>query len=310
VEIHMSSNQQTRFGRSTPTLSSLIPVFGYREINRPIKNAIPPHSLKYHQIIYVDKGELEIWVDGLTWKLTEGDLIIIRPYEVMSYLQGSLPLGSHSFLQLDLCSLSETELRESAWNCLHHFNPRVALAGKKFADPFAILIDEHKRRDMWSAEVTENQVKQVLYNLIRLHKDKFIKHKVSPLLLESIDAYIESNLSNAISIKELAELAGYSDNHFRRLFTQLSGLQPLKYVNHRKIEVAKKRLIDGNETITDIAFGLGFSSTQYFASFFKKITSFTPLEFRTEARALIRRKPDSVSAAEAAAQLDTYFTGN
>ena len=85
-------------------------------------------------------------------------------------------------------------------------------------------------------------------------------------------------------------------------------MSPLKYINMKKIDAAREMLINDKKSITEIAFDLGFSSSQYFSTFFKKHSSFTPDEFRREVEKLMKKNVRKiVIAKEAAAQLDTHF---
>ena len=125
-------------------------------------------------------------------------------------------------------------------------------------------------------------------------------------LMERIDHYIDSNLEYEISVQDLAGLSGFSEVHFRRQFKKITGISPNQYVAARRMDAARRMLIESSDSITDIAYNLGFSSSQYFASFFKKMSSFTPRDYRNSARRLIEVKGSSgaVSAREASAWMD------
>jgi len=51
---------------------------------------------------------------------------------------------------------------------------------------------------------------------------------------------------------------------------------PHAYILRKRIECAQKLPSIGNGTVTEIAFECGFSSSQYFATVFKRITGMTP----------------------------------
>jgi AraC-like DNA-binding protein len=53
----------------------------------------------------------------------------------------------------------------------------------------------------------------------------------------------------------------------------------LDYITRRRIEESKKMLSQGEASVTDIAYALGFSSSQYFATVFKRITGQSPKQF-------------------------------
>ena len=62
-----------------------------------------------------------------------------------------------------------------------------------------------------------------------------------------------------------------------------SGLTPNDYLLKLRIDEAKRRLCHGaDQSVTDLAFDLGFSSSQYFSTVFKKFTGLTPSQYRAQ----------------------------
>lgn len=65
-----------------------------------------------------------------------------------------------------------------------------------------------------------------------------------------------------------------------KLFSQVEGITLEQFFNLQKIEKVKEWLIYNEESITQIAFNLGYSSTQHLSSQFKKLTGMTPSQFK------------------------------
>ena len=311
-------NTQERYGRSgkdKPSLISVVPILGRREINKPAKDMIPAHTLKYFQLVYVEKGEMEVWINGRIYTIHEKELIVIQPYETMAYLRGVLPRGAHSFLQIDTNPIGETVISSELLKSLQFYlkmpSPRVLRLGSSYSAPFEGIIQEFRKSSEWSVETAVSHFKILCVNLIRAY-EKIVKEQNIPEnsseLLEDIDDYIDDNMDKDISVSQLAKIAGYSENHFRVQFKKITDMSPLKYVNMKKVDTAREMLMNNTQSITDIAFELGFSSCQYFSTFFKKQTSFTPDEFRKEVEKLMKKNVKKiVIAKEAAAQMDSFF---
>jgi AraC family transcriptional regulator len=96
----------------------------------------------------------------------------------------------------------------------------------------------------------------------------------------SVAQYIEENLSEQISLADLAELAHLSIFHFSRAFKQSFGMPPHRYHTSRRIERAKILLAKLSQSVTEIALDIGFSDTSSFTAAFRKWTGRTPTEFR------------------------------
>ena len=98
-------------------------------------------------------------------------------------------------------------------------------------------------------------------------------------ILRVVD-YIAENISQPMTLKELADYAGYSLSRFKALFREVTGQTPAQYISMHKVEQAKELLREPGKSITDIAYDLGWSSSNYFCAVFKKYTNISPLHYR------------------------------
>lgn len=103
-----------------------------------------------------------------------------------------------------------------------------------------------------------------------------------PASLRRIEDYIRTNLSRAISLADLADIAGLSRRHFLRAFRASMGETPLGHVRALRIEEAKHHLSDARQSITDVALECGFSHVQHFTTSFRMATGVTPSAFRRQ----------------------------
>ena len=92
--------------------------------------------------------------------------------------------------------------------------------------------------------------------------------------------YIKANFSQNISLEVLGAVTGYSPNHFRKLFTEIMGVSPQKYLERVRVNHAKYLLVKREMSLADIAYVCGFSSQPYFTKIFKAHTLLTPYEFQ------------------------------
>jgi AraC-like DNA-binding protein len=88
--------------------------------------------------------------------------------------------------------------------------------------------------------------------------------------------HIEEQIEEALTVGDLAEVMGLSVSRFKARFKQEIGIPPAEYVLRCKISAAKSLLALPGATVTDIAFRLSFSSSQYFATVFKRYTGGSP----------------------------------
>jgi AraC family transcriptional regulator len=100
---------------------------------------------------------------------------------------------------------------------------------------------------------------------------------------KTVASYVRSNLSDNISITELASLADLSPSRFTRAFKSAFGDTPYRYVMRQRIEAAKLMLREKALTATAVAMSLGFSSQSHFIKVFRQFTGLTPSQFRNDA---------------------------
>ena len=94
-------------------------------------------------------------------------------------------------------------------------------------------------------------------------------------------SYLRENLSENIRLNDLACVAGYSLSRFKSKFRSETGITPAEYIALQKIEYAKHKLTETDISITDLAYSLGFSSSNYFSTVFKKYCTITPRKYRS-----------------------------
>ncbi|OZI44333.1 AraC family transcriptional regulator [Bordetella genomosp. 4] len=102
-------------------------------------------------------------------------------------------------------------------------------------------------------------------------------------VLKRLDDYIESHIEAGISLSELARLAGMPIDTFARRFKAETGMAPYAYVIERRVRRAETLLRTLNLPISEIAFGLGFSSQSHFTSTFRRVIGITPRAYRQRA---------------------------
>ena len=92
--------------------------------------------------------------------------------------------------------------------------------------------------------------------------------------------YIEEHYSREhLSREEVAKYVNLTSSYFGNLFKQETGENFTEYLILVKIDKAKSLLIHTDKTISEIAFEVGFSSSSYFGSLFKKNEKTSPKEF-------------------------------
>lgn len=92
--------------------------------------------------------------------------------------------------------------------------------------------------------------------------------------------FIETHLSDKISMEQLSSQLNVSRRNFDRRFIKATGNTPIEYSQRVKIESVKKSLETTDKLINELMYEVGYSDTKAFREVFKKITGLSPLEYK------------------------------
>lgn len=87
--------------------------------------------------------------------------------------------------------------------------------------------------------------------------------------------FLDDSEVRSFDMAELALAVGYTREHITRAFTAAYRMTPLQYANSRKMELARRKLLDG-VSVSTVADTLGYSSLYSFSKAFKKYYGLSP----------------------------------
>ncbi len=93
-------------------------------------------------------------------------------------------------------------------------------------------------------------------------------------------AYVNNHPHEMVTMNNMAQLCHLSPSYFSRLFRRELGENFINYVNRQKVQWAKERLRETNDSVNQIALDLGYMDSSYFINVFKKFEGITPLVYR------------------------------
>ena len=126
----------------------------------------------------------------------------------------------------------------------------------------------------------------LLSSLIKTSVQKYVPSDKERKILPAVK-YIAQNYDKGICNGELAEVTGLSAVYFRKLFKEVTGVSPIRYVHLIKMKKAEEMLKSDYSCITDIAYSLGYNNVYEFSRDFKKHMGLSPLKY---AKSLLTKK--------------------
>jgi AraC-like DNA-binding protein len=248
---------------------------------------------KFLRFYYVIDGRFDWMIQEQHHILYPGDVAIILPGQRFGGEKDLLDRGTVSWMHVAVqrlerngkialgkwSRLSETECRTIGRILLLNDCPvlsKIKEAGLVFQTIQAEFINQ---------EVGfTSRINQLIDELFILIARQLTRQNNSrrdfPQTFMKLEQALRENLSHQWTVEEMAALVGLGTTAFSEKVKSYSGFSPLNYLINIRISEAIKSLKRADLHVTDIALDVGFYSSQHFATTFKKLTGYTPSEFR------------------------------
>lgn len=252
-------------------------------------------SLHWHdemEIIYIKKGSGIVTIDFAEYPVNGGDIVMIIPGQLHAIEQkpGLSMEYENIIFQLTMLTSPHGDI------CTDEFFlpmlkgtltlPSCLQPGCPFYEEARFCLDQadalcDKRPPSYELAV-KGQLFQLFY-LLFSHATKDtapVSHGKSLEKTKLILKHIETHYGEKLTIKDMAELCGFSQSHFMKFFKSAVGESFTGYLNHYRLTMASRLLLSSHSGILEIAEETGFDNLSYFNRTFKKAFGMTPSQFR------------------------------
>jgi len=245
------------------------------------------------RIYYVVDGKFEWIVHEQQRILYPGDVAIILPGQKFGGGKGFLDIGTVSWIHIKIEKLeSYGKMIPGKWSSLSKTESQTI--GKilmmncselhiQLKEAGAII--ESVKTELLNQQIgfttRVNQLIDELFILItrRLTQQNNSRHDFPQTFLQ-LEQTLRQRLYYQWTVDEMAALVGLGTTAFNEKVKSFTGFSPLNYLINIRISEAIKLLKRQDASVTDIALETGFYSSQHFSTTFRKLTGFTPSEFR------------------------------
>jgi AraC family transcriptional regulator len=248
---------------------------------------VPEHIADHHEIrisLFQHSQRIRLNLDGRAQNqqsFTKGDIAIVPAQMAHS-------CAWESDIEIIMLDLAPSLLAHTAYESIHpdriELIPTVAQS-----DPLVyqlgmnlktVLETDGSRSCLYAESVAAMLSAHLLQHycvektVIQDYVNELPKYKLNHVI-----DYIQASLDRNLSLVTLAFEVSLSPYHFSRLFKQSVGVSVHQYVIRCRIERTKALLLQGQLSVTEIAFEVGFANPSHLSHHFKRIVGVTPKKF-------------------------------
>jgi AraC family transcriptional activator of mtrCDE len=241
-------------------------------------------------LYYILEGKFTWIIDSQEHTLYPGDFAIVLPGQRIGGQSGILNIGALYWIKLAAGDNDKllpgkwsglTKKERTSVNQILQVNKEQHVLKLKEAN----LLMHNLQAELQTEEVGfYTRVNQLLDELFILISRQLIRQNNSrrdfPQTFLKLEQALRLDLAHQWTVEEMATLIGMGTTAFTEKAKNYSGFSPLNYLINIRIAEATKLLKRNEVNITDIALNTGFYSSQHFSTTFKKLTGYTPTEFR------------------------------
>ena len=234
------------------------------------------------------EGSATLLIESRTISVTDGDVVVINPYEFHATVDTGVERGKYHLFMLPLdyfAGIPGLDLQE------------LFLAqGKMFRNLFAADGELHTLLMQAAREAQQEQIAgdvmikgllaQVFALLLRRglaegerpSPEKSVLRRYS--VIDPALRCIKSSYAENLTVEQLADLCGVSKHYFCRTFKAVTEKSAMEYLRDFRLRVANALLTGTNRSIAEISTCCGFENQNYFSRCYKQYYGETPSQSR------------------------------
>jgi AraC-like DNA-binding protein len=243
-------------------------------------------------LIYcVVDGKFEWSINDRIYILYPGDVAFVLPGQPIGGARGFLEIGTLFRLHINI-EQSKTHMSLGKWSNLCS-TERLSIEKMLLVNNLSVLLKVKEgieilhqvHNELINPEIghvtrVNHFIDSLLITIARQSTRQADSRRDFPRTFMKLEQALRKNLSHQWTVEEMAALFGLGTTAFTEKVKHYTGFSPLNYLINIRISEAIKLLKRPDVNFTNIALDTGFYSSQHFSTTFKKLTGYTPGQFR------------------------------
>ncbi|WP_028665978.1 AraC family transcriptional regulator [Runella zeae] len=245
------------------------------------------------KVLCVLEGKFEWIIENKLHFLYPNDVVVLCPGQSLGSPSGTLEIGSLAWITLQPESFElHKELALGKWSAINDNDQKLLgrllvshspVVLNNLKQPYELLqrIENEIKQTEFAYQVRVNQlIDELIVTIVRQLSQQQNQRRDFPQAFAQLEQMLRDSLDHPWTVEEMAAVVGLGSTAFTEKVKAFSGFSPLNYLINIRIAEAMKQLRQSQKSLTDIALDTGFYSSQHFSTTFKKLTGYTPGQFR------------------------------
>lgn len=235
-----------------------------------------------------NETDVVLEIDELTIRLLPNQLVTTTYLQHISFEKTSSPLTAFLFNREFYCILDHDS--EVSCNGILFFGtqdlPIITIPKdqkRKFKALYEVFEDEFKTPDKIQGDMLQMLLKRLIIICTRLAKEQLIVKKLNNEQIDVIRKFnvlVDTHYKTKRKVSDYADLLFKSPKTLSNLFALYNQKSPQQIILERLALEAKRLIRFSNKQNQEIAYELGFNDPAHFSRFFKKMTNYSPTQYR------------------------------
>ncbi len=256
------------------------------------------HSHSFHELVVIVDGHGKHHVEDEVYEIEAGDVFALlgdtrHGYQETQNLYVINVLFDPAQLGIPLADLGSLPGYHALFTVeprvrrQQKFNNRLRLSMEQLSHAVKLIAEaeeelEHRKRGYRFAATTH--LMRLIGYLSRCYSELEMDETRPVTQISELLGYMERHYAEPLSVEDLMQVANMSQTTLMRKFKEIMRRTPIDYLIRLRITKARELLRRSKMSITDVAFEVGFTDSNYFARQFRKVAGVSPREYRQRMR--------------------------
>lgn len=248
-----------------------------------------PHRLRFYALLFILEGEGQHYIDFKTYRYQKGSIIFISREQVHAFeknvnREAYFLVFTQNFLEKS--SIASNLMQQLSLYNYHLYPPVLQLNEVQFP-VFSELVmrikqEFHAADDQFTEDIIQSSLKILLCMAERIRKENRSQLQISHYQDEFLlfQTLLNQDILKSRKVNYYATKMAMSTKKLNRIVQEIMNQPAKAYINEMLIIEIKRLLMNTTFSIKEIAYKTGFEDPTNLVKYFKKLTQFTPLEFR------------------------------